>query len=150
MRSCVVVVGLVHGIWALGTLFKAISPWFHSPTIFKALIHVYGVQYLLMIFIFSTRVQITLVEVLVITHITKLPIIHIKNHIIITDTRGKDSRLNNNLYYTKHIWVHTYIKLNQVCIWLNDLLYMITKQLWITSCRFNQPTRLMEADLISN
>ena len=36
-------------------------------------------------------------DIVVITQITKLPIIHIKNHIIITKTRDKDSRLNNSL-----------------------------------------------------
>ena len=46
----------------------------------------------------------------VITQITKLPIIHIKNHIIITDTRDKVSILNNSLYYTKHTWVDANIK----------------------------------------
>ena len=37
----------------------------------------------------------------VITQITELPIIHIKNHIIITETRDKDSRLNNNFILHK-------------------------------------------------
>ena len=66
----------------------------------------------------------SLVYAIVITQITKLPIIHIYNHIIIIETRDK---IVDNLYYTKHIWVHTNIKPKQVRIWLNNLLYMITK-----------------------
>ena len=37
----------------------------------------------------------------VITQITKLPIIHINIHIILTKTRDKDSRLNNNFILHK-------------------------------------------------
>ena len=46
--------------------------------------------------------------------------------------------------------VHTYTELKQVLIWLNSLIYMIHKQLHITTYWFNQLTRPHVADLISN
>ena len=55
---------------------------------------------------------------------------------------------NNILYYNMR--VHTYTELNQVLIWLNSLIYMIYKNLHITTYRFGQPSRTYALDLISN
>ena len=47
---------------------------------------------------------------IVITQITKSPIIHIKNHMIIQRQETRIVDWITYLYYTKHIWVHTNIK----------------------------------------
>ena len=61
-------------------------------------------------------------DIVAITQITKLLIIHIKNHIIIKETKDKDSRLNNNFILHNNTcgFIHT-SKPNRFHIWCNKL-----------------------------
>ena len=77
-----------------------------------------------------------------------LPIMHIKSIRTQQRQETRTQMQNNRLYYIKRL--HTNTELNQVLIWLNSLIYMIYKQLHITSYRFGQPTGPYAADLISN
>ena len=70
-------------------------------------------------------------DIVAITQITKSLIIHIKNHIIIKETRDKDSRLNNNfiLHNNTYGFIHTSNRAKFLSS-STTYIYMITKQLW--------------------
>ena len=77
-----------------------------------------------------------------------LPIIHIETY-----KHNRHKRQEHRCGITDYIIlkrVHTKTKLNQVLIWLNSLMYMIYRQLHITTYQFGQPTRPYAANLISN
>ena len=56
----------------------------------------------------------------------RLPIIHMESYRHNRHKRQEHRKENNILYYNMR--VHTYIELNRVLMWLNNLIYMITNR----------------------
>ena len=79
----------------------------------------------------------------VINHISRLPMIHIKNHITITKQEIRMVEIITDYTTQEHMWVHT---INQTKYLSGSTSYIyIYKIVIVTTCQFNQPTRPMRS-----